>query len=125
MRSHTGEKPYSCTFPGCERKFSRSSDLRLHGMLFVFDNFRECMLWYADRVSERIHKGDKPFICDCEGCKKRFVRYADLKKHKRTHEGRIMPLEVCLTLFFSARGTSSTSAWGWVWAYRHCSRRSH
>jgi uncharacterized Zn-finger protein len=28
--SHTGEKPYRCTFPGCERRFSVHSNMKRH-----------------------------------------------------------------------------------------------
>ncbi|KAK9712488.1 hypothetical protein K7432_007108 [Basidiobolus ranarum] len=30
VRIHTGEKPYACTFQGCNRKFSRSDELARH-----------------------------------------------------------------------------------------------
>ena len=29
-RKHTGEKPYVCTFPGCQRRCSRSDNLNQH-----------------------------------------------------------------------------------------------
>uniref|UniRef100_A0A1D1YB18 Wilms tumor protein homolog n=1 Tax=Anthurium amnicola TaxID=1678845 RepID=A0A1D1YB18_9ARAE len=29
-RTHTGEKPHSCSYPGCEKKFSRSDELTRH-----------------------------------------------------------------------------------------------
>ena len=30
MRIHNGKKPYCCTFPGCFKKFSQSSNLNIH-----------------------------------------------------------------------------------------------
>ena len=30
IRSHTGEKPYTCDFPGCNKAFSNASDRAKH-----------------------------------------------------------------------------------------------
>ena len=52
MRTHTGEKPYACTWPGCKQRFSQKNNVNLH---------------------MRIHTGEKPYKCDWPGCKWRFA----------------------------------------------------
>ena len=62
LRIHTGEKPFQCTFDGCERRFARNEELTRH---------------------KRIHTGVRPH--KCEICNKAFGRKDHLSKHQKTH----------------------------------------
>jgi hypothetical protein len=68
-RTHTGEKPYSCTIPGCDRKFAQQGDKTRH---------------------EKAQHSEKTFICGSTsaegvswGCGKAFRRRDGLLEHHR------------------------------------------
>ncbi|XP_078353456.1 uncharacterized protein LOC144638140 isoform X1 [Oculina patagonica] len=65
MRVHSGEKPNKCTFPGCNKAFSRLENLKIH---------------------MRSHTGEKPYLCQHLGCPKSFSNSSDRAKHQRTHQ---------------------------------------
>ena len=64
-RAHTGEKPYKCDWPGCNKSYKMSSNLTPHMLT---------------------HTGEKPYKCDWPTCKKRFTYPQHLKRHKFTHQ---------------------------------------
>jgi len=60
--SSSGEKPFSCHWEGCDKKFARSDELSRH---------------------RRTHTGEKKFVCSV--CERRFMRSDHLTKHARRH----------------------------------------
>lgn len=62
LRRHTGEKPFACTWPSCGWRFSRSDELSRH---------------------RRSHSGVKPY--QCVVCEKKFARSDHLSKHLKVH----------------------------------------
>lgn len=64
MRTHTGERPHTCTHDSCGKSFSRLENLKIH---------------------TRSHTGEKPYVCPVAGCNKRYSNSSDRYKHTRTH----------------------------------------
>lgn len=63
---HTGEKLYTCSFPGCGKQFRQKSGVAEH---------------------QRVHSGVKPFKCDQEGCNQLFGYAQHVKRHKANIHG--------------------------------------
>ena len=60
MRTHTGERPYKCPQPQCDKAFASATNYKNH---------------------LRIHSGEKPYVCSMENCGRRFTEYSSLYKH--------------------------------------------
>uniref|UniRef100_A0A8D8KUJ2 Zinc finger protein 197 n=1 Tax=Culex pipiens TaxID=7175 RepID=A0A8D8KUJ2_CULPI len=63
-RTHTNEKPFSCSYGSCDKSYKTQSALVKH---------------------IRYHTGERPYRCTYEGCEKAYACSQLLKAHVRSH----------------------------------------
>ena len=96
--SHSKEyvPSYSCLYPGCLQVYFTQADLSRHGLSHDPSKKKESLVCYVCQKSfkiksqlishERIHNGQRPFVCLHPGCQWSFRTSSKLKRHERSHK---------------------------------------
>lgn len=67
MRSHTDERPFTCSYPGCNKAYREDKHLKQH--------------------IKGSHTHEKPYQCDWDGCNKGFLTATRLRRHQESYKG--------------------------------------
>jgi hypothetical protein len=96
MRTHTGERPYKCTWKGCDYAATGWTPLQRHIRTHTGEKPYKCTWKGCDyeaagkgnlTIHMRIHTGDNPYKCMWEGCDYSCKGKSTLNGHMRIHTG--------------------------------------
>ncbi|XP_037320354.2 zinc finger protein 835-like isoform X1 [Pungitius pungitius] len=86
---HTGEKPFKCTEPDCDKDFRSASEVKRHVLMHhTMERPYKCEVCAKGFINvcyleahAKIHSGEKPFVCHF--CNKAFPTRYSMERHKK------------------------------------------
>ncbi|KAB5566616.1 hypothetical protein GE09DRAFT_742103 [Coniochaeta sp. 2T2.1] len=105
IRTHATEKPFACTYPGCNHASTQYRNLRKH-MIKTHKALpcpqSRCGSVFFDADELETHLGthrEKPFACTYADCDYAAAVRGDLKQHRRKHYAHPCPRRGCSSMF--------------------------